>query len=416
MPFAVSAGTAGLIAAGVGAVGSVAGSMISAGAAKDAVSSNEKVAKVQLQREDALHNEEMGLLSPYFNNGVNAMNSLEPYTSDAQNQMSDAYANASRYLPGTYGEQITLPTFDYTQPTITNTAPTFDRSMPNQMTQAELEATPGYQFSLNQGLRAAQNSAAARGLGVSGAALAGAAKFATGLADNTYQNQFANSQQLFADRQTLNQLGQQDFANQQTMNQNQQQLFTDRQLGNQLNQNQFANQNTLYNNRRTQFADAATLANLKNSQMTNGYNMLLSRASLGENAAVQQGNQANTLSQQSTNTLQNLGNAQAAGATAQGAAGASLANGLGNSVTNYLGIQKYLSSGNGNGSGSGSGASTYSDMFGMGNGGAGLNTNTAGAYGGFTGGSSAGISGNFLNNNGYGYNYADAGAYNPYNY
>lgn len=60
-------------------------------------------------------------------------------------------------------------------------------------TQANLEATPGYQFNLSQGLKATQNSAAARGLGVSGAALKGAASYASGLADTTYQNQFSNA-------------------------------------------------------------------------------------------------------------------------------------------------------------------------------------------------------------------------------
>ena len=57
-------------------------------------------------------------------------------------------------------------------------------------TQANLEATPGYQFTLNQGLQGVQNSASAKGLGISGAALKGAAQYATGLADNTYQTQF----------------------------------------------------------------------------------------------------------------------------------------------------------------------------------------------------------------------------------
>lgn len=63
---------------------------------------------------------------------------------------------------------------------------------PITMDEATLQQTPGYQFNLTQGLKAVQNSAAARGLGVSGAALKGAATFATGLADNTYQNQFNN--------------------------------------------------------------------------------------------------------------------------------------------------------------------------------------------------------------------------------
>jgi hypothetical protein len=47
-----------------------------------------------------------------------------------------------------------------------------------------------YDFTRTQGLKATQNSAAARGLGNSGAALKGAATFATGLADNTYKSLF----------------------------------------------------------------------------------------------------------------------------------------------------------------------------------------------------------------------------------
>jgi hypothetical protein len=65
-----------------------------------------------------------------------------------------------------------------------------DLTAPWQPTQANLEATPGYQFTRDQGLKATQNSAAARGLGLSGAAMKGAANYATGLADNTWQNVF----------------------------------------------------------------------------------------------------------------------------------------------------------------------------------------------------------------------------------
>jgi hypothetical protein len=52
-----------------------------------------------------------------------------------------------------------------------------------------------------------QNAASARGLGVSGAALKGAAGYATGLADSTYQNQFnnllANQNNLFNRQNTV---------------------------------------------------------------------------------------------------------------------------------------------------------------------------------------------------------------------
>lgn len=54
---------------------------------------------------------------------------------------------------------------------------------------AELAQTPGYQFSLSQGLRASNNQLAARGLGGSGGAVAkGAANFAEGLAGSTWQS------------------------------------------------------------------------------------------------------------------------------------------------------------------------------------------------------------------------------------
>jgi hypothetical protein len=68
-----------------------------------------------------------------------------------------------------------------------------DLTSPIVMDQATVERTPGYQFNLSQGLRAAQSSAAARGLGLSGAAIKAATDYATGLADSTYQNQFNNA-------------------------------------------------------------------------------------------------------------------------------------------------------------------------------------------------------------------------------
>ena len=61
---------------------------------------------------------------------------------------------------------------------------------PIEMDQATMEATPGYQFALSQGLKSTQNAAAAKGLGVSGAAMKGAGEYATGLANQTYKDRF----------------------------------------------------------------------------------------------------------------------------------------------------------------------------------------------------------------------------------
>ena len=63
---------------------------------------------------------------------------------------------------------------------------------PFNPTISQLEQTPGYQFLLDQGLKATQNSYAAQGLGGSGAAIKGATNYATGLAGTTFQQQFQN--------------------------------------------------------------------------------------------------------------------------------------------------------------------------------------------------------------------------------
>jgi hypothetical protein len=66
---------------------------------------------------------------------------------------------------------------------------------PFNMTQQNLEATPGYQFNLSQGQKSVNNALGARGLLNSGAVMKGASSFATGLANSTYMDQFNMDQQ-----------------------------------------------------------------------------------------------------------------------------------------------------------------------------------------------------------------------------
>lgn len=66
-----------------------------------------------------------------------------------------------------------------------------DLVKPIVMDQKALEATPGYQFNLEQGIRGVNLSGI--GSGLSGAQAKAAARYATGLADSTYQNQFNNA-------------------------------------------------------------------------------------------------------------------------------------------------------------------------------------------------------------------------------
>jgi len=61
-----------------------------------------------------------------------------------------------------------------------------------QPTMDQLAQTPGYQFTLQQGQQAAQNSAAAQGLGYSGNAIKSGVNYASGLASTTFQQQLQN--------------------------------------------------------------------------------------------------------------------------------------------------------------------------------------------------------------------------------
>jgi hypothetical protein len=62
---------------------------------------------------------------------------------------------------------------------------------------AALRATPGYQFTLNQGLQGIENSAAARGMQLSGATLKDLNNYAQGMADTTYQQQLGDAQSVY---------------------------------------------------------------------------------------------------------------------------------------------------------------------------------------------------------------------------
>ena len=155
------------------------------------------------------------------------------------------------------------------------------QNLPSQagaMTQAELEKTPGYQFTLSQGLKSTQAANAAKGLGVSGAALKGAATYATGLADSTYANRFNEAQQSFTD---------------------------------------YINLNTA-----------------QQGNLTNQFNRLNALTSTGENAAAQTGVQGTSLANAAGNYLSQSGQYSAAGTT--GAASA-----VNQGLQNYLGYNMY---------------------------------------------------------------------------
>lgn len=141
-----------------GAIGNVAGSAISAGGAHDAAQTQANASNNSIAYQQHMFDTTQANLQPYMGIGKQAVNALTSATGlDGTNPLGSALLK------------------------------------PITMDEATLRQTPGYQFNLQQGLKAAQNSAAQRGLGVSGAAMKGASTYATGLADSTYQNQFNNA-------------------------------------------------------------------------------------------------------------------------------------------------------------------------------------------------------------------------------
>lgn len=136
----------------VGTIGSSAANIFGSQAAAKAQTKNAQLA-MQQQRE--MLNQGLITQKEYYDNATKALSGIA-------DQGQGVYSDLVNQLP--------------------------DLTAPINLTQDWLESTPGYQFALKQGLRGVDMSAISRGM--SGAQAKGAAQFATGLADQTYQTQF----------------------------------------------------------------------------------------------------------------------------------------------------------------------------------------------------------------------------------
>ena len=166
-------------AAAIGAVGAVAGGVISSQSAKDASGKQAQAARdaAQTQSDAAIQAAQIQADAAKRASDLTQQNfettraDLAPYREAGTRQLGVLEGR----LPG-------LST-GYTAP-----APAPFSFTPDQ---AMLESLPGYKFTREQGLQGVQNAASARGLGVSGAALKSAAQYSTGLADSTWKDLFA---------------------------------------------------------------------------------------------------------------------------------------------------------------------------------------------------------------------------------
>lgn len=159
----VGAGVAGLAAAGVGAVGAskaskaqkqVAG--MQAEAARDTSEAQLALGREQMQMQKEMLERQIGLQEPFRQAGLGAQNRLLTLLG----------------LPG--GEAGAADYGAFTKP----------------FTMADYQADPGYAFRMSEGMKALQQSAAARGGLLSGSTLKGIERFGQDLASQEYQNAF----------------------------------------------------------------------------------------------------------------------------------------------------------------------------------------------------------------------------------
>jgi len=190
-------------AAAIGAAGTIGGAAISSsksgGGSTDAEAQAIQNSKIQASAQENA-GDLLGVGSVNATNAetqatLQAQQYLQQYNQTAQGQISGANTAAQAAYQNAYGQAsgILNPFIQGGQQAygqLVNALPSL--TAPMNMTQQQLEQTPGYQFQLSQGLEANQNQASARGLGISGAAMKGADAYTTGLASSTYQTQLQN--------------------------------------------------------------------------------------------------------------------------------------------------------------------------------------------------------------------------------
>ena len=153
-------GMAVLGAGAIGAVSNLASGLIGSSASKSAAQAQQQAAEVAAATQLTMFNEQGVRQQPFMNLGQNAANTLGGNGSTGLNALTQTF-----------------------QPTMN-----------------QLAATPGYQFTLQQGQLAAQNQLA--GTQPGGAALKAGINYSEGLASTTFQQQFQNylaqNQQIYS--------------------------------------------------------------------------------------------------------------------------------------------------------------------------------------------------------------------------
>ena len=307
------------------AAGSVAAAGIQASAAQQAAqlqAAQENKAAAALQTAGT---KAQTYLQPYVTGGQqsysNLLNSAGQFTQVPTADQSSAIVSTQDGLNQLQKSAQTLDGLSNGPNAEQTAAASTLNTLQNGPTQAQLAQTPGYQFELQQGEEATNNSAAARGLSSSGAALKGADAYANNLADTNYQN---NYQDLLGTEGAQQTLGQNEFTNSLNTAQGYQNTSNDYLAGAQAKLN----------------INASQQGNVE--QAFSNDNLL---AQYGQTAAGSSGTEAINAAGGSAPYIANVGGAQASGvAGSANALSTGLAN-VGNTASQYATYQNLLNGG-----------------------------------------------------------------------
>jgi hypothetical protein len=167
----------------IGAVGSIAGAGVSAAGAQASAAQQEKVAREQMNYLRDMYNKSASNLNPYLRTGRQATKAYrEQMRGLADPEQYAQYQTDLSQIRTPYGMEQYQQSPLYT-PMVRNLA--------------ELQATPGYQFELEQGLQQLGQGAAARGGLLSGAQQKAAMKYGQGVASTGFQNAWERAQKAY---------------------------------------------------------------------------------------------------------------------------------------------------------------------------------------------------------------------------
>lgn len=224
MAFGISAATAAVVGGGLAAAGAVGGALISANGAKNAANQQANAAKDANALQQYMYDQAREDQAPWRTAGTNALSQLllrtgvSPVGSSAYNNAllktqenfdpqaylranpdvaaagADPWSHYTRF-GANEGRQFT---YNSAAQDILDQKAKADQAQQNgsfgdltrNFTAQDFQADPGYEFRLGEGMKGIENSAAARGGLLSGAALKAAGQYNQNFASNEYQNAY----------------------------------------------------------------------------------------------------------------------------------------------------------------------------------------------------------------------------------